>query len=717
MFSRQSTRTGKVSLLTMICSAFFCSTASAWQFQDLDATQASEEATSQLIDLLPTDEQFVAPVVNSSRTNAEFVALAPKKESKPKVAETAKESTANKVAKAEPVPAKPEPVPMPELQATKVEQEPAATEATESQPALRDPLTIFRKGLVARESTSEIYAARFKGIQAGSSTASDVVDQWGKPLRTTKHDDGSKTLIYHVPSFKQIDVAVSNDMVSGILVHLPKPVDSDEVAKELGIDQFTGVPVPDEYGEVLGQAYPERGILFSFEDDTDLARVSAILLEPISSEMFRLRAQYDFEHNYKRSLADLSEAIRIDPTDAESHWLRAEFLDAVGKTRDGLKAAQKAIRLKPTNAIYRITRSRLYAKTNQLQQAIEEVRAVIDEIDMPNEVAGRAHNLLADLLAIGPQADHQEALKHHLKAVDYASKSANDRRFAVRRMAKRVLVTSHLSIARDIALGNFQRQTEVVPKWLLRATEVADEFVSDDQGDEILQMQVFRDTLASYSELQQGSFDAAMATEDALEMGRKLIADASDEYYQVTVQRLLAETLLHAGKIHRTRGKHDSALQFATSALALLDASSSNWENSSHDNYLEAELYFTIGSIHAIRDQDHQEAVEWYAKARAGFVGSNFATSLYSNRRHGEMYVSMGLSFWENGDQDKAIKITQMGAELMKKAVESGSMQLQGMAVPYGNLAAMHAAMGDSDKSSDYAKLVAKVDEVSKTKR
>lgn len=715
MFSCRPGRTRKVSLLTMICTGYLCSNVFAWQFQDLDATsEAADEAASQVIDLLPTDEEFIAPVVDSPRTNAAFVALAARKESNVDNSVAAKKD--EKKDKTKSKPAKPEPIPMPELQADD-KTESVAKDAMDPKATLRDPLTVIRSGLVAREPASEVYAASFKDVQAGTTSASDLVDLWGKPLRTTLHDDGSKTLIYHVPSFKQIDVAITNEIVSGLLVHLAKPLPSNTVAKELGIEQFAGVPVPDEYGEVLGEAYPERGILFSFEEETNLARVSAILLEPISSEMFRLRAQYDFEHNYKRSLADLAQAIEIDPTDAESHWLRAKFLDAVGKPREALKTAQKAIRLKPTNALYRITRSRLYAKNNQLESAIEEVRAVIDEIDMPNEVAGHAHNLLADLLAIGPQADHQEALKHHLKAVEYAGKSANDRRFAVRRMAKRVLVTSHLSIARDIALGNFQRQAEVVPKWLLRATEVADEFVSDDQGDELLQMQVFRDTLASYSELQQGTFDTAMATDDALDLGRKLIAEAKDEYYQVTVQRILAETLLHAAKIYRTRGKHDSALQFATSALALLDASSSSWENSSHDDYLEAELYFTIGSVHAIRDQDHAEAVEWYAKARAGFVGSNFATSLYSSRRHGEMYVSMGLSFWEHGDQEEAIKITQMGAELMKKAVESGSMQLQGMSVPYGNLAAMHAVMGDSNRSEDYAKLVAKVDDVSRTKR
>jgi tetratricopeptide (TPR) repeat protein len=274
-----------------------------------------------------------------------------------------------------------------------------------------------------------------------------------------------------------------------------------------------------------------------------------------------------------------------------------------------------------------------------------------------------------------------------------------------------------MSVARDIAMGNFQRQLDVVPKWLLRATDLADEFISDDQGDQLLQMEIFRDTLASYSELQHGKFEAAIATEEAVNTGRDMIADADDELHKTQIERLLSETLLHAAKIHRSRGKHVSALQFATTGLALINNSEKTWEETSHDDYLRAQLQFVVGSIHAIKDNNHEEAVEWYSKARNTFVGSNFATPLYSDRSHGEMYVSMGLSFWENGDKDKGIRLTQTGAELMKDAVESGSLQLKAMSVPYGNLAAMHSKLGHSEKSQEYAKLVAKVEELTKLKR
>lgn len=731
MLSKTKKRLVKLSIAGLACVFSFPGAAQAWQFRDLDTSTPQQEDRTidpekevDLIDLVPTNELFTtpaAPIVNAPRNQTIDLLAQPTITPKPQSLELAPLPDPTNAPIADPAPVQPKPVPMPELNVAvkpKLKEVPAPKKTAKAPAKPRSPLQIFKDGMSPAGPREGVYTAEFNGVEAGKTKETEVLLNWGDPVRTAVQGGGAKTLVYQLPSFRQVDVSVDAGKVTGILVHLQEPRDADKIANELGISEFSAVPIPDQYGEVLGQAYPERGLLFSFDEDAgdDSLLVSAILVEPVSAEMFRLRAQYDFQHNYTQSLADLDEAIRIDPTDAESFWLRGEILDACGRTREGLKSVQKAIRLKPTNPTFRLTRGRLFAKTNRLEQGIEEIEAVIDEIELPDELAGKAHNLLGDLLAIGPDADHQSALKNHLKAIDYASKPVEDRRFAVRRLAKHTLVSAHISVARDIAMGNFQRQLEVVPKWLLRATDLADEFIADDQGDELLQMEIFRDTLASYGELHQGKFEAAIATEEAVSIGRDLISKATDDLYKTQIERLLAETLYHAAKIHRTRGKHVSAMQFATTGLALLENSEAAWEETAHDHYLQAQLQFVIGSIHAVKDSDHDEAIEWYTKARSSFVGSNFATPLYSDRGHGEMYVSMGLSFWHD-DKDKGIRLTQTGAALMKEAVESGSLQLRAMSIPYGNLAAMHSKVGNSTKSEEYAKLVAKVEELVKVKR
>ena len=683
---------------------YLANPATGWQFRDLDSSSAADSAEGSASDaeLTPTSESFVAPVINASELTQKPARLkvALKEATKPVMPEPTASST------------KLEPVPMPELHTLGEMPEMASKEQQEV--AADDPMSAFgspqRNRSEAPNPRHDVRAAKFNNVQAGTTKLSELKQLWGEPVEII-HRDEAQTLIYKVPSFQQVDVTVEGDLVTSVLVHLSEPLKVTHVAEELDLAEFAPVPIPDEFGEVLGQAYPERGLLFNFTDDLQQLRVSAILLEPLSGEMFRLRAQHDFDHQYDRSLADLDEAILIDPNDSEAFWLKAEIQDASGRTRDAVKSIQKAIRLQTTNPLYRLTRARLLAKTNQYAAAVDEVRAVLDEIDMPAEIEARAHALLGDLLAVGADANHQDALKHHLKAVDFAMKVVDDRRFAVRRMAKHVLVDAHMAIARDVAMGNFQRQQEVVPKWLLRATELADEFVSDDHGDELLQMHIFRTTLDCYDEL-PGNFDAAIASEEALRAGRQLIADASDLRYKVQIERLLAEILMHSAKIERTRGRHDSAMKYANNGLALIKNARDQWQATSHDRYLEGQLYFLIGSLYAIQQEDHYAATEWYAKARDIFVDNDFVSPLYNEREHGEIHVSMGVSLWETGEHEKAVKLTQLGAELMKNAVERGSLQVAALAVPYGNLATMHGKLGHNDKSQQFAKLVAKVEKL-----
>ena len=707
------------------------SAAARAQFVDLDDTAANVETSStaadgELLDLTPTTQPFLAPespIKVAARTQ--------------EPAAGADEGLAPIVHKQRLSAAKPEPIPMPELQeqvSPQPEREVKEVETVAVQPTpvstakvepdvlkpeanSSEPLDAFDK-LPSSSSSQEgpaLEAAKFKTIQPGVSTKAELVKAWGEPIATGKPgDQNSSRLVYQMPSFRQIDVSIDeDDLVSGIVVHLTEAKKISHINNVLGIGRLVAVPIPDEYGEILGQAYPERGLLLGFADGLKSLRVSTILLEPLSAEMFRLRAQYDFGHHYERSLADLEQAVKLNPKDAESYWLRAQYMDLMGQTVESMKSVQKAIRLKPTDARYRLTRARLYAKTNRIRTGMDEVQEVIRELDLPAELAGRAHNLLGDMYAIGRKADHQQALKHHLKAIDFAVKVVSDERFAVRRAAKHVLVNAHGSIARDIAMGNFQRQSEVVPKWLLRATEMADEFISDDQGDDLLQMQIFRDTLASYAELASGGFDASIAIDEALKTGRAMIGKSSDRYYEIQVERMLAESLFHAAKIQRHRGEYDTALKFANNALALLDASRAEWDLVAHDHYLEAQLLFLAGSVYAVRDNNHFEAVDYYEKARRLLANApGFTSPLYSDRSHGEMYVSMGLSYWETDEQDEAMQLTLQGATIMKDAVEDGTLKLEAMAVPYGNLAAMHSERGNSSKSQEFAELVAKIDEM-----
>ena len=69
------------------------------------------------------------------------------------------------------------------------------------------------------------------------------------------------------------------------------------------------------------------------------------------------------------------------------------------------------------------------------------------------------------------------------------------------------------------------------------------------------------------------------------------------------------------------------------------------------------------------------------------------------------MLVSMGVSYWQLGNQAQAIDLTKTGVSLVETAVENGVLAKSTLAVPYGNLATMYQQMGDDTNSAKYSDL------------
>ena len=112
-----------------------------------------------------------------------------------------------------------------------------------------------------------------------------------------------------------------------------------------------------------------------------------------------------------------------------------------------------------------------------------------------------------------------------------------------------------------------------------------------------------------------------------------------------------------------------------------------------------------MGAVHAVHEQNHSKAAQWYEKAVPLLTGPRPVSELYSPRREGEVLVSMGVTYWQLGQQAKALELTQSGASLVELAVEDGILAKTALAVPYGNLASMYEQMGETTNASKYAAL------------
>lgn len=581
------------------------------------------------------------------------------------------------------------------------------TAATRDQPKPRAE-TQDAASAEAASQDSEIRPIRFNKVAAGQTTVDQLEQLWGAPLKTEEANEQS-IWKYTIAPFRQVDVTLADGVVTSMLIYLDEPLDPTLVAEEMGLDRYVAVPIPDAQGKVLGQAYPERGVLFSLSSDLDRPQARRIQLEAITPELFLLRAEYDFRNECQRDLDDLDMALKLDPDYARAHWWRAEVLAKIGQYQSALNSASAAVRLEPDSPQFRLTRARLLAINGKYDDALRETADVRSREGLAAELQARAECQMGDLIANGPKPAYKEAMQHHLAAIRIAAPMADESRFAIRRAAKRVLVDAHLAVALDIARGDFRNKTQVTAKWLERSHALVDDLIAEEQGDPVVRLWAMRTELLASAKL-NGALEAAEPTERAIELGRELVAAEDDELNQSRVQWELGLVLFEAMRVARIQKNHELALRHGDNAIVLFEQSAPKRQSTPAQKFTVARLYFLIGTIHAVQKSDHKEAVAWYDKAEPLLKVALPEWAQADAGLHGERFVSMGVSYWETGDHERAIEVTEYGLEVMRQAEKDNKIQSESLAVPYGNLAAMHRHVGNAAKAKEYAQLASNLE-------
>jgi hypothetical protein len=142
----------------------------------------------------------------------------------------------------------------------------------------------------------------------------------------------------------------------------------------------------------------------------------------------------------------------------------------------------------------------------------------------------------------------------------------------------------------------------------------------------------------------------------------------------------------------------------------LLTAGREGRDEQPTDAYMFGRLYFRIGSIYAVRKQDHAKAVAWFERA-APLLERPLPDAVAADRgRQGETLVSMGVSYWAVGKRERAMQLTDAGCRYMQTAVADGSLTTVALGVPDANLAAMHRQLGDDVAGKRYAEMATRVE-------
>ena len=563
----------------------------------------------------------------------------------------------------------------------------------------------------------DIRAASFAEVTPGLTTMEAVEQAWGAPKEIRKQD-GVLTQLLTVEPFNRVEVSYFDEKVASIVIHFDHSFAVDALQQQLDLSDIRPVLVSDQMGRILGQVYPERGVLFAFEPvepaaeqppDASIAtsrRVIQIILEPITAEPFALRAETDIDSNLDLSKQDIQQALKLQPDNARAHWLYSRILVGAGVFDEAVAAGQRAITLEPENPRYRVTQAQILGQMGRLDEAIREAKKAIETSQRRRHVRARALCLLGDLTASGKRPNFSLAIDYHMQAIKEADPLVVDLHPAVRLAAKEVLVDAHLGAAHDIAWGSWNEKEKAVPKWLDRADALIDDLIENEGGSEEYRFRASTRALAACVGV-RGDLDPAKWAAEAIRVGEALIDESQDSRRKAQYQRDLGLALCDTLQIYQMGPDHATALKYGEQAIEYLEQGHRQKETAT-SAYLLGRLYFRLGAIHAIRDENHKAAITWFDKATP-LLRKPIPADIYDDvGRHGETFVSMGVSYWKSGQRDKAVGLTEHGIALMEKAVEAGTLDAAILAVPYGDLASMHRQLGNADAAHIFESVAAR---------
>ena len=554
-----------------------------------------------------------------------------------------------------------------------------------------------------------IETAVIEGVSPGKTTTAQLTRLWGDPnLETIK--DGQIVRLYCIEPLNHIEVTLKADIVCSIVIQLDSPFPEEEVRASLYSELLRSKPVliPDENGEIIGQIFPEKGVMFLFAPRRSPEQgffVRQIGIEPVSAEPFVMRAEAVLYDQPMEARQDLVDAVRLNPNLAKSFWLLAQIDLLEGHVESALLYNEKAIELDEKRPAYHLTFVQTLIRMNRIGEAKQYLLETIELCDrFPHEKA-KALMMLGDLNRTSRQADHELAYECHAEAIGLATTLINNSNPTVRLIAKDVLFEAHLATAKAIAWGRWDNKDEAIKKWIDRAKALA-------RDPELLEAKRYSreypfkiaatalTTLVAIPEKQ----DIDVYIDEVMKAGNRLIESTSDPILQAKYHWDTSIALYDAVQIFQLRRQFSSALQYGEIAAQYMEIGI-NGRNNNTDSYLLGRLYFRLGVIHAVGNGNHRAAIEWFDQARPIFEKLLPKIDDDSLGVFGETLVSMGVSYWETGQHEQAIRLTDNGLRQIDRGVRFNVVDEAALVIPYTNLAKMHHDLGNREQAAKYSKL------------
>lgn len=614
-------------------------------------------------------------------------------------------------------PPKREKAPKSAAEPTKSTAEPANDATSTEAPAMSGAA---RRAAAARVDSVSFEAVKFQGIAVGKTTKHELITAWGEPADSSATPEGD-ILVYRKSPFQAVEVLVGKTgLVSTIKITLAAPIEYKKLSEQLSLDRIDPVTISDDADKSVGLAFPERGVMFMFassqnvtpvDDDKSASApttVSHVVIQQLDSHAFALRAEKRLHGPYAQNITDLKTAIALEPEFANAYCLLAKIYLATGQADLADAAAAEACDIEPKNASYQLLRAQTRELLGEYDDAVLKVRAVLDREDLSAIDRAQALHRMARLASLGDGEIASKTISFETRAIEVADKLAISKDAKERRAAKQLLVEAHIAIAEEVARQSYSQKVDTLSLWVGRASGLAEDYIANDGGSVELRLLISQRVLAALASFRP-TLDPAPWVAEAEDAAKALFAQSDDEMWQQHVKWELGIAYLNALRVEHTRRQTDMALKYGQQAIDNLAVGASCRQAVHSSEQYVGQLYFQMGAVYAVHKLDHAKAVPWYDKAAPLLTGQRPASELYAPRREGEMLVSMGVSYWQLGNQTHALDLTQTGVGLVEAAVENGVLAKTTLAVPYGNLSTMYEQMGEETNAAKYSDLAKSV--------
>jgi tetratricopeptide (TPR) repeat protein len=428
----------------------------------------------------------------------------------------------------------------------------------------------------------------------------------------------------------------------------------------------------------------------------------------VNPQAFLARAQETACQNLSLSIEDLETVATMERSSVEARRLLSYYNLNIGKAITAERYAAEAVDLAPQDPACRLQWIKSLRALARYDRAVTQTRTLLDTPGIEPLHRAQALEELAHLAALGSEKVSEQVIPLHSKAIEIADRLANSADAQLRHAAQLVLIDAHLGIASQIALGNFQDKTKAVTQWIERASALAEALVNEDASYLALRLRVAVSALSAATALEK-PIDPRLWIEEAEETVSFLETDISDCITCGQYDWQLGLAYLHAADIEHVRSETLAAKKYGALAEEKLGEIARQRDELPDTGYTMGRLYFQIGAVYAVHEENHEAACKWYNQAAELLLNPVPVTTLAVPQQHGDALVSMGVSYWHTNDRDRAVSLTLAGVELIEQAVDGGMLTAQSLSIPYENLSAMYMALGKTEPAERYQLLARQV--------